>query len=127
MDLDLQQAAAQEAAEQQFAQEMMEQQMMQQDAPQMDLPPDEAQPQEMMEQQMKATVIIEKRGDGYILDLFSDRAIKRGVKCGLTPIEAASSASRYLAQCQYSGGAVAAPPEVLELIPEHLRNFDGEN
>ena len=26
---------------------------------------------------MKATLIIEKRGEGYILDMFSDRATKR--------------------------------------------------
>ena len=76
---------------------------------------------------MKATLIIEKRGEGYILDLFSDRATKRGERCGLTPLAAATSASRYLAQLTYSGAAVVAPPEVMEHIPEHLHNIEPEN
>ena len=76
---------------------------------------------------MKATLIIEKRGAGYILDLFSDRATKRGERCGLTPHAAATSASRYLAQLTYSGAAVVAPPDVVEHIPEHLRNIDPDN
>lgn len=76
---------------------------------------------------MKATLIIEKRGEGYIYDLFSVRATKRGVRCGLTPLEAATEASRILANLQFEGAAVVAPPEVLEIIPAHLRDFEGEN
>ena len=76
---------------------------------------------------MKATLIIEKRGEGYILDMFSDRATKRGGRCGLTSHAAATSASRYLAQLTYSGAAVVAPPEVMEHIPEHLRNIEPDN
>ena len=73
---------------------------------------------------MKATLIIEKRGEGYVLDLFSDRSTKRGERCGLDETAAAISASRQLAQLTYCGASVVAPREVLELIPEHLRNFD---
>ena len=76
---------------------------------------------------MKAKYIIEKRGAGYISDLFSDRATKRGERCGLTPHAAATSASRYLAQLTYSGAAVVAPPDVVEHIPEHLRNIEPDN
>lgn len=76
---------------------------------------------------MKATLIIEQRGQGYIYDLFSVRATKRGVRCGLTPLEAATEASRILASLHFEGAAVVAPPEVLEIIPAHLRDFEGEN
>lgn len=76
---------------------------------------------------MKATVIIEKKNEGYLLDLFSDRATKRGVRAGLSAQEAATTASRYLAQCAHDGAAVVAPPEVMEIIPPHLRDFDGES
>lgn len=76
---------------------------------------------------MKATLIIEKRGAGYIYDLFSVRSTMRGVRCGLTPLEAATETSRILAQLRYEGASTVAPPEVLELIPAHLRDFEGEN
>lgn len=76
---------------------------------------------------MKATLIIEQRGEGYIYDLFSVRATKRGVRCGLTPLEAATEASRILAQLRHEGAAVLAPSEVLEIIPAHLRDFEGES
>lgn len=76
---------------------------------------------------MKATLIIEQRGEGYIYDLFSVRTTKRGVRCGLTPLEAATETSRILAQLRHEGASTVAPPEVLELIPAHLRDFEGEN
>lgn len=70
---------------------------------------------------MKATLIIEKRGEGYIYDLFSDKATKRGVKCGLTPLVAATEVTKILANLATStGAAIVAPPEVLEYIPTHL-------
>jgi hypothetical protein len=70
---------------------------------------------------MKATLTIEKRGEGYIYDLFSDQATKRGVKCGLTPLAAATEATKILANLSTStGAAIVAPPEVLEHIPTHL-------
>lgn len=70
---------------------------------------------------MKATLTIEKRGEGYIYDLFSDQATKRGVKCGLTPLAAATEATKILAYLATStGAAIVAPPEVLAHIPPHL-------
>ena len=70
---------------------------------------------------MKATLTIEKRGEGYIYDLFSDKATKRGVKCGLTPLAAATEATKILANLATStGAAIVAPPEVLEYIPPLL-------
>lgn len=74
---------------------------------------------------MKATLIIEQRGKGYVYDLFPVNATsKRGVRCGLTPQAAATEASRILATLQHEGAAVVAPPEVMEIIPSHLRDFD---
>lgn len=76
---------------------------------------------------MKATLIIEKRGEGYIYDLFSDRATKRGVRCGLTPLEAATEATKILASLlQSTGAAIVSPPEVLAHIPTHLIDADAE-
>lgn len=72
-------------------------------------------------------MIIEQRGQGYIYDLFSVRSTMRGVRCGLKPLEAATEASRILAQLRHEGASTVAPPEVLELIPAHLRDFEGEN
>lgn len=70
---------------------------------------------------MKATLIVEKRGEGYIYDLFSDKATKRGVKCGLTTLAAATEATKILAYLATStGAAIVAPPEVLAHIPPHL-------
>ena len=71
---------------------------------------------------MKATLIIEQRGQGYIYDLFSDRETKRGVRCGLTPQATATEATKILAQLHQAEGeaAVVAPAEILALIPEHL-------
>lgn len=79
----------------------------------------------------KATLIIEQRGQGYIYDLFSDRATKRGVRCGLTPLEAATEATKILASLaqstgQSTGAAIVAPPEVLAHIPAHLIDADAE-
>ena len=72
---------------------------------------------------MKATLIIEQRGEGYIYDLFSVRGTKRGVRCGITPQAAATEATRILANlCQAEEAfAVVAPEEILRIIPEHLR------
>ena len=70
---------------------------------------------------MKATLIIEKRGQGYIYDLFADSQTKRGVKCGLTPLAAATEATKILANfTQSTGAAIVAPPEILDQIPAHL-------
>lgn len=75
---------------------------------------------------MKTTIIVEKRGEGYILDIFSDKQTKRGERCGLTPLDVATSVSRYLAQQTATGASLVAPPEVRDLIPKHLHDFEAQ-
>jgi hypothetical protein len=76
---------------------------------------------------MRTTVIIRKRGAGYISDV-SGRfgGGHSGSRAGLTPFDAATTAARYMveyAQSNQEGGDLMAPPEVLELVPEHLRSI----
>lgn len=75
---------------------------------------------------MRTTVIISKRGKGYISTVsgqFGGR--HQGARCGLTPFDAAAKAASYMLQAQSNpaGGDLMAPPEVLELVPAHLRNI----
>jgi len=79
---------------------------------------------------MRATVIINKKGGGY----FSTVSGKFGgghqnARAGLTPFDAAATAARYMlqyAQSNDEGGELMAPHEVMELVPEHLRNIDAK-
>ena len=74
---------------------------------------------------MRSTIIISKRGEGYISSVAGKfGGGHTGARCGLTPYEAAASAARYMieyAQSNPEGGDLMAPPEVLELVPAHLR------
>jgi hypothetical protein len=74
---------------------------------------------------MRSTVIIRKRGQGYISDVSRKcGGGHQGARCGLTPYEAASTAARLMieyAQSNDEGGDLMAPQEVMELVPEHLR------
>ena len=75
---------------------------------------------------MRATVIIAKRGAGYISTV-SGRfgGGHQGARAGLTAYDAATTAARYMieyAQTNPEGGDLMAPLEVLELVPEHLRS-----
>ena len=75
---------------------------------------------------MRSTIIISKRGEGYI-SMSSGRfgGGHQGLRVGLTPYDAAAAAARYMieyAQSNPEGGDLMAPPEVLELVPEHLRS-----
>lgn len=76
---------------------------------------------------MKTTVIITKRGDGYISTIQGRfGGGHTGARCGLTPYEAAATAARYMieyAQSNPEGGSLMAPPEVMEQVPEHLRSI----
>ena len=76
---------------------------------------------------MKTTVIITKRGAGYIATVADQHhTIHNGTRCGLTPYEAAASAARYMihhAMPNPEGGTLMAPPEVMELVPAHLREI----
>lgn len=75
---------------------------------------------------MRSTVIIRKRGQGYISDVSGKfGGGHNGARCGITPYDAASSAARLMmeyAQTNPEGGDLMAPPEVMELVPEHLRS-----
>ena len=80
---------------------------------------------------MRSTVIIRKRGQGYISDVSGKFGSGHtGARCGLTPYDAASTAARLMieyAQTNPEGGDLMAPPEVMELVPEHLRAVAGRS
>ena len=75
---------------------------------------------------MRSTVIISKRGEGYVATVSGKfGGGHQGARCGLTPYDAATKAAQYMieyAQSNSEGGDLMAPPEVLELVPEHLRS-----
>ena len=75
---------------------------------------------------MRATVIITKRGAGYIATASGKfGGGYQGARCGLTADEASRFAAREMiryAQSNAEGGDLMAPPDVLELVPEHLRS-----
>lgn len=76
---------------------------------------------------MRTTVIIAKRGAGYISTVAGKfGGGHTGARCGLTPYDAAVKAAEYMIQYSQGnpeGGDLMAPPEVLELVPEHLRSI----
>lgn len=76
---------------------------------------------------MRSTVIIEKRGSGYIATVSGKFGGGfQGARCGITPHDAATSAAKWMIQYSQSnseGGDLIAPPEVTELIPDHLRSI----
>lgn len=76
---------------------------------------------------MRTTVIIEKRGEGYISTV-SGRfgGGHSGARAGLTAEDAARRAAKLMleyAQGNPDGGDLMAPSEVLERVPEHLRSI----
>lgn len=76
---------------------------------------------------MRATIIIRKRGEGYIADV-SGRfgGGHKGTRAGITPFDAATTAARYMieyAQSNPEGGDLMAPPEVMDHVPPHLRSI----
>ena len=76
---------------------------------------------------MRTTVIITKRGEGYISSVSGKfGGGHSGARCGLTPYEAAASAAQLMldyGQSNPEGGDLMAPVEVLDLVPEHLRSI----
>lgn len=76
---------------------------------------------------MRTTVIITKRGEGYISSVSGKHGGGHsGARCGLTPYDAAAHAAEMMlryAQDNEDGGDLMAPPEVLELVPQHLRSI----
>lgn len=80
---------------------------------------------------MRTTVIITQRGAGYISTLSSSfGGGHQGARAGLTAYDAAATAALLMvvyAQPNPDGGDLMAPPEVLELVPEHLRSIAGRS
>lgn len=78
---------------------------------------------------MRTTVIIQKRGAGYISTVQGRfGGGHSGARAGLTAYDAAARAAQLMieyAQGNPEGGSLMAPPEVLELVPIHLRSIDG--
>lgn len=76
---------------------------------------------------MRSTIIISRRGAGYIATVAGKfGGGHQGARCGLTPTDAAATAARYMieyAQSNPEGGDLMAPPEVLDLVPLHLRSI----
>lgn len=75
---------------------------------------------------MRSTIIISKRGAGYIATVSGKFGGGfQGARCGLNPQEAAARAAEWMiqyAQSNPEGGDLMAPAEVLELVPQHLRS-----
>ena len=81
---------------------------------------------------MKTTIIIKIRGDGYIATVGSQsgNTVLQGARIGLTSIDAATRAAELMLQYAASnpeGGTLMAPPEVLELVPAHLRSIEAKS
>lgn len=76
---------------------------------------------------MRTTVIIKKRGEGYISTVSGKfGGGHQGARAGLTPYEAATKAAQYMieyAQSNPAGGDLMAPQEVIDLVPAHLRSI----
>lgn len=76
---------------------------------------------------MRTTVIIAKRGAGYISTVAGKfGGGHTGSRCGLTPYDAAAAAARYMIEYAVDnpeGGDLMAPQEVLDQVPQHLRTI----
>ena len=76
---------------------------------------------------MKSTIIIKIRGEGYVATASGKFGGGfQGARIGLTPHEAATRAAELMlkyAVCNSEGGELMAPPEVMELVPQHLRSI----
>lgn len=78
---------------------------------------------------MRTTVIIQKRGEGYISAVSGRHGGGHsGARAGLTAYDAAARAAQLMieyAQSNPEGGDLMAPPEVIEQVPPHLRAVSG--
>lgn len=76
---------------------------------------------------MRTTVIIQKRGDGYIADVSGQQGGGRsGARCGLTPYDAAAQAAKLMIEYALpnpQGGDLMAPQEIMDIVPTHLRSI----
>lgn len=76
---------------------------------------------------MRTTVIIEKRGEGYISTVSGQfGGGHTNARAGLTAFDAAAKASRYMLEYgnqNPEGATLMAPDEVINLVPDHLRSI----
>ena len=76
---------------------------------------------------MRSTVIITKRGPGYISTVAGRfGGGHQGARCGLTAKVAATHAATLMLRYSATnpeGGSLMAPDEVMALVPEHLREI----
>jgi hypothetical protein len=75
---------------------------------------------------VRTTVIVKQRGAGFVATVStSEEGAPNGARIGLSPSEAAASAAELMMRwCRETGGDLLAPPEVLALVPAHLRTID---
>lgn len=75
---------------------------------------------------MRSTVIIEKRGEGYVSTVSGKfGGGHQGARAGLDAQAAAATAARLMiqyAQSNEEGGDLVAPEDVRALVPQHLRS-----
>lgn len=80
---------------------------------------------------MRTTIIIYKRGSGYVADVSGPAGqITGGRRVGLEPYDAAVEAARLMiqyAQTNPAGGDLMAPREVLDCVPAHLRSVNAQD
>ena len=80
---------------------------------------------------MRTLIIIRKRGAGYVIDVAVPYGGSyAGRQCGLSPYEAATTATRAmanLADLNPEGGDLMAPPEVIAFVPEAWRNVPAKS
>lgn len=78
---------------------------------------------------MRSTVIIRKRGDGYVSDVAGRfGGGHKGARAGLSVDEAAITAARLMVQYAQSnpdGGDLVAPDDIIARVPQHLRSIEG--
>jgi len=74
---------------------------------------------------MRSTVIIKKRGEGYVATVSGKFGGGfQGARCGITAEDAAIRAAELMVQYAQSndeGGDLVAPQEIIDLVPQHLR------
>ena len=79
---------------------------------------------------MRTTVVIHLGDDGFMATANDQHGVAFELpKAGLTPADAAATAAALMVKFAVNnpdGGEVMAIPEVLALIPEHLRSVDGK-
>lgn len=82
------------------------------------------------EKKMRSTVIIKKRGEGYIATVCGKFGGGfHGARCGLTAQDAAIRAAELMvqyAQSNNEGCDLVAPQEIIALMPKHLLSIDAK-